>query len=93
MSTALRLARQQRGDATVSETMNSNTINLVGGVVIPAAILGVGTVTHGVMVDLAWLAALTGWTLLALAGRRGMGRLAGSVLIVGYLAFVATHVF
>ena len=43
MSTAIRLARQGRGDATVSETLNSNNINLVGGIVIPAAILGLGT--------------------------------------------------
>ena len=49
MSTAIRLARQGRGDATVSETLNSNNINLVGGIVIPAAILGLGTVPGGVV--------------------------------------------
>ena len=92
MSTALRLARQQRGDATVSETMNSNTINLVGGVIIPAVVLGLGTVTRGVKIDLLWLAALTGWTLVTLAGRRGMGRNGGAVLIAGYAAFVLAHV-
>ena len=55
-STAFRLARQGRADATVSETLNSNNINLVGGIVIPAAILGIGTVSHGVSADLVWLA-------------------------------------
>ena len=58
-STALRLARQGRADATVSETLNSNNINLVGGIVIPAAILGIGTVSGGVSADLVWLAVLT----------------------------------
>ena len=72
--------------------MNSNTINLVGGVIIPAVVLGLGTVTRGVKIDLLWLAALTGWTLVTLAGRRGMGRNGGAVLIAGYAAFVLAHV-
>jgi cation:H+ antiporter len=91
MSTALRLARQGRHDATVSESLNSNTINLVGGVAIPAVILGLGVVTADVRGDLLWLGGLTAGTLLALARPRGMGRGAGVVLVLAYLAFIATH--
>jgi cation:H+ antiporter len=91
MSTAIRLARQGRGDATVSETLNSNNINLVGGIVIPAAILGLGTVPGSASSDLVWLAVLTGGTLVALAMRGGMGRLAGVALVGAYLAFVVAH--
>jgi cation:H+ antiporter len=91
MSTAIRLARQGRGDATVSETLNSNNINLVGGIVIPAAILGLGTVPGSASGDLVWLAVLTGGTLVALAMRGGMGRLAGVALVGAYLAFVVAH--
>jgi cation:H+ antiporter len=92
MSTAIHLARQGRGDATVSETLNSNTINLVGGLIIPAAILGLGHTGSDAQGDLLWLAALTGGTLVALARPRGMGRLAGLVLVGGYVAFVVSHV-
>jgi cation:H+ antiporter len=91
MSTALRLARQGRGDATVSETLNSNNINLVGGIVLPAAILGLGTLPGGTSSDLLWLALLTAGTLLALAPRGGMTRLAGIALVGGYVAFVVAH--
>ena len=91
MSTAIRLARQGRGDATVSETLNSNNINLVGGIVIPAAILGLGTVPGGVTSDLIWLAVLTAGTFAGLASRGGMGRLAGIALVGAYLAFVVAH--
>ena len=90
-STAFRLARQGRGDATVSETLNSNNINLVGGIVIPAAILGLGTVSGGVSADLVWLMALTAATLAALATKGGMVRLAGVALVGGYIAFVVAH--
>jgi cation:H+ antiporter len=90
-STSFRLARQGRGDAAVSETLNSNNINLIGGIVIPAAILGIGTVSGGVSADLIWLAILTAATLGALATRGGMGRLAGLALVSGYVAFVVAH--
>jgi cation:H+ antiporter len=91
-STAVRLARQGRADATVSETLNSNNINLIGGIVIPAAILGTGTVSGGVSADLTWLAILTAATLAALAMRGGMVRLMGFALVGGYLAFVVAHI-
>jgi cation:H+ antiporter len=93
MATALRLARQGRGDATVSETMNSNTINLVGGIAIPTAILGVGTVAGSVQDELLWLSALTAGTVLALARPQGAGRAAGFLLVLAYLAFVVTIAF
>jgi cation:H+ antiporter len=92
MSTAIRLARQGRGDATVSETLNSNTINLVGGILIPTLILGLGTVPHDANSDMLWLAALTIGTIGALAMPRGMRRTTGTILIAGYVAFVASRI-
>lgn len=92
MSTAIRLARQRRGDATISETLNSNTINLVGGILVPALILGLGTVPGDAKGDMLWLVALTLGTLGALAMPRGMGRRAGIVLICGYLAFILSRI-
>ena len=76
----------------MSETLNSNNLNLVGGIVIPAAILGLGVVPGTVSADLLWLALLTVGALIALAAPRGMGRLAGGLLVAGYLAFVVAHI-
>jgi cation:H+ antiporter len=92
MSTAIRLARQGRGDATVSEALNSNTINLVGGILIPTLILGLGTVPHDANSDMLWLAALTIGTIGALAMPHGMRRTTGAILIAGYIAFVASRI-
>src|SRR5207248_8174291 len=41
--TAVRLAFQGRGSALVSETLNSNTVNLVFGVAIPALFVTLGS--------------------------------------------------
>ena len=41
--TGVRLGRARRGAALVTETMNSNTINLVGGIAIPALFVSFGT--------------------------------------------------
>jgi cation:H+ antiporter len=90
--TALRLARQGRGDANVSETMSSNTINLVGGIVLPAVIVGLGAIDAGVRRDVVWMCVLTAATLLALARPSGMGRAAGAALVAAYVVFVLAHV-
>ena len=43
--TAVRLGLSRRGSALVGETFNSNTINLVAGVTVPALFVGVGSVS------------------------------------------------
>lgn len=82
---AIHLGRRGRGTAVLSEAMNSNTINLLGGLVLPALFLG------GALADSSywWL---VGLTLLALGlpvGARRLGRRAGLVVVAGYLGFVA----
>ena len=86
--TAVRLGLARRGAALVSETTNSNTINLFAGIVLPALFVGVARATGEVKLELAWLLAMTAFTLVVLARRRGMGRLAGAVLVVFYVVFV-----
>ena len=51
--TAVRLGLVGRGSALVSETLASNTINLVGGVIIPALAVGVAARSGLVDFDLA----------------------------------------
>lgn len=88
---AVYLARAGRGAAMLSEAMNSNTMNVLGGLLLPALAgapglhdLGAGTtLTAG-----CYLA----FTLLALGSafaRSGMGRPVGGLLVVLYGGFLA----
>ena len=69
--TAFRLGLADRGDALVSETLHSNSINMVGGLVIPALFVTITGVSAG---GLALLFGLTALTLAPLALRGGLGR-------------------
>ena len=89
--TAIRLGTSDRGTALVSETLNSNTINLAGGVMLPALIVGLGEATGLVKFDLAWFAGMTLVTLVVLARPSGARRLDGALIIALYLGFVAVH--
>jgi cation:H+ antiporter len=87
--TGVRLGIARRGAALVSETLNSNTINLAGGVMLPALFVTFGGTTDLGRADLAWLLAMMVICLLFLARARGAGRGAGVALILLYAGFVA----
>ncbi len=89
--TAVRLGLGGRGDALVTEALASNTINLTGGILVPALFVGLATATTSVKLDFAWLGVMTLFALVALAAARGMGRIAGAILISMYLVFVVVH--
>jgi cation:H+ antiporter len=86
--TGVRLGLARRGAALVSETFNSNTINLAGGVMAPALFVGLGSVSSTQRADLAWLLGMTCVCLFCLARPRGAGRAAGALLVALYAAFV-----
>ncbi|HUJ93206.1 MAG TPA: hypothetical protein VLW05_10940 [Gaiellaceae bacterium] len=85
--TGVRLGRARRGAALVSETMNSNTINLVGGIAIPALFVAIAGFSTLVAVDAAWMLAATAAAILLLARRSGMGPRGGVVLILAWAGF------
>ena len=86
---AVYLARRGRGAAVLSIALNSNAINVVAGLLIPATIAGLGPPSGQGTLVAAWYAGMTVLAL-ALAYRgHGLGRAAGAVIIAGYLAFVA----
>lgn len=86
---AIRLGRQRYGSAVVSEAFNSNTINLIAGIGLPALVLG-GTLASGRSSnDLWWLLALTIVAMGLALPRAGIGRLGGSLLIAAYLVYLA----
>ncbi len=89
--TAVRLGTSHRGAALVSETLNSNTINLLGGVMLPALLIGLEPASGLVRFDLAWLVVMTLAAILLLTRRRGAGRLGGGLLVLLYVVFVAVQ--
>jgi cation:H+ antiporter len=88
--TAIRLGFQGRGTALLSETLNSNTINLVAGIVIPALVLSLGSFSGLVAFDLAWLIGTTLVVIALLA--RGISRAGGGLVVALYLVFVAMQI-
>jgi cation:H+ antiporter len=89
--TGIRLGLTGRGAALVSETLNSNTINLFGGLAVPALFVGLGAFQGVVRFDLAWLIGATVVVLALLARRRGIGRAGGALIVLLYLVFLAVQ--
>lgn len=88
--TAIRLGLQGRGSALLSETLNSNTINLVAGIAIPALVLSLGSFSGLVAFDLAWLIGMTLVVLALLV--RGVGRAGGGFVVALYAVFVVVQI-
>ena len=85
---AVYLARRGRASATLSGALNSNTLNVVAGLLIPALFTGLGRVSGGTVITAAWYAGLTVITL-ALAWRgRGLSRGPGAAIIAAYLVMI-----
>ncbi len=90
--TAVYLARRGRGAAVLSTALNSNAINVVAGLLIPASLAGLGPRSGQGTLVAGWYAGLTVFAL-ALAYRgHGLGRISGAAIILGYLAFVTALV-
>ena len=79
--TAARLGLANRGTALLSETLNSNTINLVAGLVVPGLLVTVLSLTPEAKFEFAWLILMTVASLLMLSRPRGVRRIDGAVLI------------
>lgn len=90
--TAARLAFQGRGSALVSETLNSNTVNLAFGVSIPALFITVGSTSALTAFDLGWLLLMTALVLAALARPRGVGKSEGAAILLLYAVFVVVQI-
>jgi cation:H+ antiporter len=87
--TAIRLGLADRGSALVSETFNSNTINLVAGVIAPALFAAMPGLSLGARLGLLWLGAMTVTSFVFLAWTGGLRRGGAAVLVFLYLGFVA----
>jgi len=90
--TAARLAFQRRGSAVVSETLNSNSVNLVFGVSVPALFVALGSSGALARFDVGWLLLMTAVVIGLLARRAGVARSAGLVILALYGVFVAVQI-
>jgi cation:H+ antiporter len=92
---AIYLARRGRGEATLSEALNSNRINTLVGLLIPAAVVagGVGAAVASGTTVLAYAYLLmTAFVVTIAYMRRGVSRWAGTVLLLAYAAIVTVLV-
>src|SRR5215467_1683988 len=81
---AVYLAARGRGAATLSTALNSNTLNVAIGLLLPATILGLGQPSGQAILITIWYALLT-LAVLALAYlQRGLGRMAGAFIVIAY---------
>jgi cation:H+ antiporter len=84
---AVYLASRGRGAATLSTALNSNTFNVLAGLLLSGTVLGLGQPTGPTMLITAWYAALTLAVLAIAWWQRGVTRLAGAAIIGAYAAF------
>ena len=84
---AIRLATRHRGAAVVTECLNSNSVNLVCGICLPALLVGLGAVGAQTYFSLGWLLAMSAAAIALLCWRGGLRRAGGSVLVGLYLLF------
>ncbi len=85
---ALYLASRGRGQATLSIATNSNALNVVAGLILPAIVLGFSSSAQTTLVAASYL----GLTVAALLGAyvgRGLGRGYGVLLVSAYVVFAA----
>jgi cation:H+ antiporter len=90
--TGIRFGLQGRGSALMSDTLNSNSINIVAGIALPAAVGTFAAFSHLAVFDLAWLFVMTAAALLLFGRRGGAGRSAGVFVIALYVVFLVVQI-
>ncbi len=85
---AVYLARRGRGAAAFSTGLNSNSLNVAAGLLIPAVVIGLAKPSPSGVLVASWYVGLTALTLLLAYVGRGLGRVSGSAIIAAYVAFV-----
>jgi cation:H+ antiporter len=89
--TGVRFGMKARGSALMSETLNSNSINLVAGIALPATLGVIGAFSGPDVFGLAWLLGMTAVAVVLFGRHGGGGRTAGAALIALYAVFVAVQ--
>jgi cation:H+ antiporter len=85
---AIYLARRGRGAAALSTALNSNSLNVTAGLLIPAAVIGLAKPSGSGLLVAGWYVGLTALTLVLAYSGHGLRRISGMVIIAGYGLFV-----
>lgn len=86
---AVYLATRGRGAAVLSTALNSNALNVVAGLLLPGAIVGLGAPSGQTTFVAACYLGLTVFALASAYLDRGLRRVPGVLIIAFYVAFVA----
>jgi cation:H+ antiporter len=87
---AVYLAARGRGAAMLSTTLNSNTLNVTAGLLLPATITGLGAVSvHSILIAV-WYLMLTVAALAFAYRDSGVRRATGAFIIGAYLVFLGS---
>jgi Ca2+/Na+ antiporter len=91
---AIRLALHHRSSAVVSEAFNSNGMNIVAGLLLPAALLGGVASSAAGRLSAVWALVMTMAVVAMLLRQRGVRRPEAVLVIASYIAFavVLIHV-
>ena len=86
---AIYLASRGRGTAVRSTAFNSNAINVIVGLLIPALILGLGGRSDEATFVALFYVGLTALAIALALQDKGLDRRSGSIVIAGYVVFAA----
>jgi cation:H+ antiporter len=89
LMTAVRLALHGRGAAVVSESLNSNSLNVFAGIALPGIALTLGSASGLVTFSVWWLVGMTAVAVVLTYAREGLRRTEGAVIVALYVAFAA----
>jgi Ca2+/Na+ antiporter len=85
---AVHLASKGRGAAALSTALSSNNLNVVAGLLIPGAILGLASPSRAGIFTASCYVALTALVLVMAFAQRVLSRRTGWLIIAGYGVFV-----
>ncbi|MGA2282699.1 MAG: hypothetical protein ABSH07_03325 [Candidatus Dormibacteria bacterium] len=85
---AVYLAVRGRGAAVLSIALNSNSLNVVAGLLLPGTVVGLGGPSGQTGLVAAWYLGLTAVTLGLAHRQRGLRRPAGALIVAAYAVFV-----
>jgi cation:H+ antiporter len=89
LMTAVRLALHGRGSAVVSESLNSNSFNVLAGIALPGLVLTLGSASGLVTFSVWWLVGMTAVAVVLTYAREGLRRTEGAIIVALYVAFAA----
>lgn len=87
---AVYLAARGRGAAVLSTALNSNTINVAVGLLLPASVIGMGAPSGQTTMVACWYVGMTLFVLALTYLDYGLRRYAGALIVIGYLTFFAS---